>query len=206
IRLEKESRSKLSDLVRPFDNAKLNSLYDLFVPQREKSSEQRFFSDLSEDKEIEKVIDLENKVKVLDNIVYKTGQSVQTMNMLNNKCRTSFAKPEYLKKAKEANPRLYDIGCYNDNLALMLTPESDEVIRLEKESRSKLSDLVRPFDNAKLNSLYDLFVPQREKSSEQRFFSDLSRITHINAQKEKRKESFQKQTIFLETRMNESIS
>nr|GFC60323.1 hypothetical protein [Tanacetum cinerariifolium] len=46
-----------------------------------------------EDKDIEKVIDLENKVKVLDNIVNKTGQSVQTMNMLNNKCRTSFVKP-----------------------------------------------------------------------------------------------------------------
>nr|GFB36892.1 hypothetical protein [Tanacetum cinerariifolium] len=56
-----------------------------------------------EDKDIEKVIDLENKVKVLNNIVYKTGQSVQTMSMLNNKCRTSFAKPEYLKKAKQAN-------------------------------------------------------------------------------------------------------
>nr|GFC05362.1 hypothetical protein [Tanacetum cinerariifolium] len=97
------------------------------------------------------------------------------MNMLNNKCRTSFTKPKYLKKAKQANPRLYDIGCYNDNLALLLSPKSDEVIRLEKESRSKLSDLVRPFDYAKLNSLYDLFVPQREKSSEQRFFSELSR-------------------------------
>nr|GFC37391.1 hypothetical protein [Tanacetum cinerariifolium] len=116
IRLEKESRSKLSDLVRP-------------------------------------------KVKVLDNIVYKTGQSVQTMNMLNNKCRTSFVKPGYLKKAKQANSRLYDIGCYNDNLASMLNKDSDEVIRLEKESRSKLSDLVRPFDYANLNSLYDLFVP-----------------------------------------------
>nr|GEW23276.1 hypothetical protein [Tanacetum cinerariifolium] len=76
-----------------------------------------------EDKELKKVIELENKVKVLDNIVYKTGQSVQTINMLNNKCRTSFAKSKILKKAKRANPRLYDIGCYNDNLALMLTPE-----------------------------------------------------------------------------------
>nr|GFA88160.1 hypothetical protein [Tanacetum cinerariifolium] len=90
-----------------------------------------------EDKELEKVIELKNKVKFLDNIVYKTSQSVQMMNMLNNKCRTSFAKPEYLKKAKQANHRLYDIGCYNDNVALMLSPESDEVIRLEKESRSK---------------------------------------------------------------------
>nr|GEZ97021.1 hypothetical protein [Tanacetum cinerariifolium] len=86
------------------------------------------------DKEINKVIVLENKIKDLDNIVYKTGQSVQTMNMLNRNYKTSFAKHEFLKKAKRANPRLYDIGCYNDNLALMLVPESDEVIRLEKES------------------------------------------------------------------------
>nr|GEX23983.1 ribonuclease H-like domain-containing protein [Tanacetum cinerariifolium] len=52
-----------------------------------------------EDKELDKVITLENKVKVLVNIVYKTSQSVQTMNMLNSKCKMSFAKPEFLKKA-----------------------------------------------------------------------------------------------------------
>nr|GEY27380.1 putative ribonuclease H-like domain-containing protein [Tanacetum cinerariifolium] len=131
------------------------------------------------DKELDKVIALENKVKVLDNIVYKTGQSVQTMNMLNNKCRTSFAKPKFLKKAQRANPLLYDIDCYNDNLALMLAPESDEVIRLEKESRSKLSDLIRPFDYDKLNNLYDLFVPQREKyqaSPTKKYLEALKRV------------------------------
>nr|GEV90798.1 retrovirus-related Pol polyprotein from transposon TNT 1-94 [Tanacetum cinerariifolium] len=158
-----------------------------------------------EDKELEKVIELENKVKFLDNIVYKTGQSVQTMNMLNNKCRMSFAKPEYLMKAKQANPCLYDICCYNDNLALMLAPESNEVIRLENESRSKLSDLIRPFDYDKLNSLYDLFVPQREKSSEQRYFSERSRMSHINVNNEKKKDSFNKQTTLLEKRMDKSI-
>ncbi|GKD54064.1 hypothetical protein Tco_1287451 [Tanacetum coccineum] len=120
------------------------------------------------EKELEKVIALENKIKVLDDIVYKTGQSVQTMNMLNRNCKTSFVKPEFLKKAQRANPRLYDIGCYNDNLALMLAPESDETICLAQESRSKLSDLIRTFDYEKLNNLYDLFVPQCEKSSEQR--------------------------------------
>ncbi|GJS78452.1 hypothetical protein Tco_0728333 [Tanacetum coccineum] len=67
-----------------------------------------------EDKELDKVIALENKVKVLNDIVYKTGQSVQTMNMLNR--------------------------CYNDNLALMLAPDSDETIRLEKERRSNEGD------------------------------------------------------------------
>nr|GEZ26077.1 hypothetical protein [Tanacetum cinerariifolium] len=158
------------------------------------------------DKELDKVIGLANKVKVLDNIVYKTSQSVQTMNMLNNKGRTSFAKPEFLKKAQRANPRLYDMGCYNDNLALMLTPDSDEVIRLETESRSKLSNLIRSFDYDKLNNLYDLFVPQREKSSEQRYFSERSRLSHINVNNGKSKESFTKQTTLLEKRIDESIS
>nr|GEZ14272.1 uncharacterized mitochondrial protein AtMg00810-like [Tanacetum cinerariifolium] len=120
------------------------------------------------------------------------------MNMLNNKCRTSFTKPEFLKKAQRANPRLYDIGCYNDNLALMLALESDEVIRLEKESRSKLSDLNRPFDYDKLNNLYDLFVLQREKSSEQRYFSKRSRLSHTPINN--------KQTTLLEKRMDGSIS
>ncbi|GKC60054.1 hypothetical protein Tco_1087652 [Tanacetum coccineum] len=91
-----------------------------------------------EDKELDKVIALENKVKVLNDIVYKTGQSVQTINMLNRNCKTSFAKPKFLKKAQRVNPRLYDIGCYNDNLALKLAPEFDETIRLAQESRSKL--------------------------------------------------------------------
>nr|GEW71358.1 hypothetical protein [Tanacetum cinerariifolium] len=125
--------------------------------------------------------------------------------MLTNKCRTSFAKPEFLKKGQRANPRLYDIGCYNDNLDLMLAPESDEVILLEKESRSKLSDLIRPFDYTKINNLYDLFVPQREKSSEQRYFLERSRLSDTSLNNENSKESFSKQTTLLEKWMDESI-
>ncbi|GJU93239.1 hypothetical protein Tco_1317995 [Tanacetum coccineum] len=82
-------------------------------------------------------------------------------------CLIVIVKSEFFKKAQRVNPRLYDIGFYNDNLALMLSPESDETICLAQEIRSKLSDLIRPFDYDKLNNLYDLFVPQREKSPEQ---------------------------------------
>nr|GFB25744.1 hypothetical protein [Tanacetum cinerariifolium] len=156
------------------------------------------FQKTREDKKLDKVIALENKVKVLDNIVYKIGQTVQIMNMLNRNCKTSFAKPEFLKKAHKANPRLYDIGCYNDNLALMLAPKSDEVIHLEKESQSKLSDLIKPFDYQKLNNLYDLFVPQRGKSSVQRYFSERSKMSHTPVNNENSKESFNKQTTVLE--------
>ncbi|GJW25552.1 retrovirus-related pol polyprotein from transposon TNT 1-94 [Tanacetum coccineum] len=149
---------------------------------QEKEAHIKFYK-TREEKEIEKVIALENKVKALDDIIYKTSQSVQTMNMLNHNCITSFVKPEFLKKAQRANPRLYDIGFYNDNIALMLSPESDETIRLAQESRSKLSDLIRPFDYKNLNNLYDLFVPQHEKSSEQRYFSEREYhyADHMNA-------------------------
>ncbi|GKB40356.1 hypothetical protein Tco_0885298 [Tanacetum coccineum] len=85
---------------------------------QEKEAQKKFHK-TREDKDLKKVIALENKIKVWDDIVYKTGQSVQTMNMLNRNCKTSFVKPEFLKKAQRVNPRLYDIGCYNDNLALM---------------------------------------------------------------------------------------
>ncbi|GJS04487.1 retrovirus-related pol polyprotein from transposon TNT 1-94 [Tanacetum coccineum] len=68
-----------------------------------------------EDKELDKVIALENKVKVLNDIVYKTGQSVQTMNMLNRNCKTGVCKPEVppQESTKSAILELYDIdsGC-----------------------------------------------------------------------------------------------
>nr|GEW04147.1 hypothetical protein [Tanacetum cinerariifolium] len=85
------------------------------------------------------------------------------------------------------------------------SPESDEVIRLEKESRSKLSDLIRPFDYDKLNNLYDLFVSQHEKSSEQRYFLERSRLSHTPVNNGNSKESFNKQITLLEKQMDESI-
>nr|GEY44965.1 hypothetical protein [Tanacetum cinerariifolium] len=85
------------------------------------------------DKELDKVIELGNKVKVLDNIVYKTGQTVQMMNMLNNKCRMSFAKPEFLKKAQRSNPRLYDIDSLRSQLETQKTQFLKEIDRLSRE-------------------------------------------------------------------------
>ncbi|GJU29819.1 retrovirus-related pol polyprotein from transposon TNT 1-94 [Tanacetum coccineum] len=90
-------------------------------------------------------------------------------------------------------------------VALMLAPESSETIRLDKESRSKLSDLIRPFDYDQLDNLYDLFVPQREKSPEQQYFSKPSKMSHTSANNEIFKESFNKQPTLLEKRMDESI-
>nr|GEV42661.1 retrovirus-related Pol polyprotein from transposon TNT 1-94 [Tanacetum cinerariifolium] len=94
-----------------------------------------------EDNELDKVVALKNKVKVLDNIVYKTGQSVQTMNILNNKCRTSFTKPEFLKKAQIANSRLYDIGVIPTTSVskpqLKSNPIEDRVMRNNSQGKKQ---------------------------------------------------------------------
>nr|GEW78434.1 retrovirus-related Pol polyprotein from transposon TNT 1-94 [Tanacetum cinerariifolium] len=75
---------------------------------QEKKAQKKFYK-TREDKELEQVIALENKIKVLDDIVYKTGQSVQTINTLNHNCKMSFVKTEFLKKAQRVNTLLYDI-------------------------------------------------------------------------------------------------
>nr|GEY03656.1 retrovirus-related Pol polyprotein from transposon TNT 1-94 [Tanacetum cinerariifolium] len=90
------------------------SVNDTYLIEQDEHNVIKFYK-TCEDKELDKVIALENKVKVLDNIVYKTGQSVQTMNMLNRNCKQSFAKPELLKKAQRVNPRLLNAKTSNVN-------------------------------------------------------------------------------------------
>ncbi|GJX64981.1 hypothetical protein Tco_0299324 [Tanacetum coccineum] len=70
-----------------------------------------------ENKYIGKDIDFENKIKELENIVFKVGQSAQTMHMLTkpqvfyddtHKQALGYQNPFYLKKAQWIKPTLYD--------------------------------------------------------------------------------------------------
>nr|GFB50203.1 hypothetical protein [Tanacetum cinerariifolium] len=58
--------------------------------------------------------------------------------------------------------RLYDIGCYNDNLALMLSPESDEDLKAQLQDKGiVISDLKKLIEKLKGKSVDTKF----EKSS-----------------------------------------
>ncbi|GJY88697.1 hypothetical protein Tco_0503325 [Tanacetum coccineum] len=70
-----------------------------------------------ENKYQENEIDLEKKIKELDNIIYKVGQSAQTVHMLTkpqafydniHKQALRYQNPYYLKKAQRIKPNLYD--------------------------------------------------------------------------------------------------
>nr|GEV36725.1 hypothetical protein [Tanacetum cinerariifolium] len=158
--------------------------------------------EIDENKNRNKFLETSNKA-----LIEKLKGEIEDFKNKNKSLESSnnFFK-EANNKLSETNNLLYaDYKMSEAELARRNTPVSDEVIRLEKESRSKLSDLIRPFDYDKLYNQHDLFVPQREKSSEQRYFSERSRLSHTNVNNGKSKESFHKQTTLLEKRMDESI-
>nr|GEV21556.1 hypothetical protein [Tanacetum cinerariifolium] len=138
-----------------------------------------------EDKELDKVIALENKVKVLDNIVYKTDQSVQTMIMLNSKCKTSFAKPEFLKKAQRANPRLYDIALQKHAINLEIDlQQCQEKINNDKSFKENQSKEFRK-EREQYFEIQDLKAQLQDKgiainSLERKDFSKSKSVTKNN--------------------------
>ncbi|GJY96069.1 hypothetical protein Tco_0512430 [Tanacetum coccineum] len=100
-----------------------------------------------EAKNIDNEIAVEKKVKELDNIVHKMGQSAQTVHMLtkpqvfydnNLKQALGFQNPFYLKKAQQIRPMLYDGSVMAKETNVISIADSEETLMLEEESRSKM--------------------------------------------------------------------
>ncbi|GJV98663.1 hypothetical protein Tco_1553915 [Tanacetum coccineum] len=91
---------------------------------------------LKEEKDIDKMISMENQIKFLNEIVYKRSQSIQTIHMLAPKCptfngRPTFANPRYLKKAQNEIPCLYAIPHDQSDPANRLVPDREETQTLD---------------------------------------------------------------------------
>ncbi|GJR61708.1 retrovirus-related pol polyprotein from transposon TNT 1-94 [Tanacetum coccineum] len=93
-----------------------------------------------EAKNIDNEIALEKKVKKLDNIVHKMGQSAQTVHMLtkpqvfydnNLKQALGFQNPFYLKKAQQIRPMLYDGSVISKETSVISIADSEEALMLE---------------------------------------------------------------------------
>nr|GEV09607.1 hypothetical protein [Tanacetum cinerariifolium] len=141
---------------------------------------------------------LEQKVKELNNIVFKRNQFVQTVHMLtkpqffyDNSTRQAlgFQNPCYLKRAQQLEPKLYDGSVIQKTDAIVIR-DSEETLMLEDEIRSKMLQKqnepmmsekkvnTKLVDYAALNQLLKdfetRFVPQTELSAEQAFWSRYS--------------------------------
>ncbi|GJW34939.1 integrase, catalytic region, zinc finger, CCHC-type containing protein [Tanacetum coccineum] len=164
------------------------SLFKTFTVFKNESKEK-------ENKYMENEIDLEKKIKELDNIVYKVGQSAQTVHMLTkpqafydntHKQALGYQNPFYLRKAQRIKPTLYDGAVISKTHVAMPVIDDEETLILEEESRSKMFEKAKdpeviakkishkPIDYEKLNSLIEdfetRFSPQQELSVEQAFF------------------------------------
>nr|GEV20720.1 retrovirus-related Pol polyprotein from transposon TNT 1-94 [Tanacetum cinerariifolium] len=146
-----------------------------------------------EDKFLDKEVDLEAKIKDLENILLKKDQTVQTMHVLNpkpdlfyhpnQKMALGYPNPSYLKKAQ-----LKQKSLYNGNLLLEehdppAVYDSEETLELAQESREKMRLLkkeIKPTNYAKINHLSRVFVPQMTKSKEELFLSNVSNMVTIS--------------------------
>ncbi|GJV29323.1 retrovirus-related pol polyprotein from transposon TNT 1-94 [Tanacetum coccineum] len=152
-----------------------------------------------EDKYMENEIDLEKKIKELDNILFKVGQSAQTVHMLTkpqafydniHKQALGYQNPFHIRKAQRIKPTLYDGIVMSNKYVAMPMIDDEETLILEEESRSKMSEKTKdpevinkknshkPIDYKKLNRLTDdfrkHFTPQQELSAEQAFWLRMS--------------------------------
>ncbi|GJW30714.1 retrovirus-related pol polyprotein from transposon TNT 1-94 [Tanacetum coccineum] len=109
---------------------------------QEKDSLMKTVSDLKNDlkmeenRNIDREIALEKKIKQLDNIIFKRGQSAQTVHMMtkskicydhSTKQAIGFEKPFYLKKVRESKPKLYD-GNVILKMDTVVIPDYDETL------------------------------------------------------------------------------
>ncbi|GKB81151.1 retrovirus-related pol polyprotein from transposon TNT 1-94 [Tanacetum coccineum] len=174
---------------------------NLFEQMQEKESLMKTVSDLKNDlkmeenRNIEREIALEKKIKQLDNIMYKRGQSAQTVHMMtkskicydhSTKQAIGFEKPFYLKRARESMPKLYD-GNTILKMDAIVIPDSDETLMLREESRSKMllkeqdpmlvkhKVNTKPINYAILNNdYYKRFVRQSDLYSEHAYWKATS--------------------------------
>nr|GEW14741.1 hypothetical protein [Tanacetum cinerariifolium] len=81
---------------------------------------------------------------------------------------------EHLKKAIKAQPKIYDGEKLKSTKLKVNLPNYNETFEDAKENRLKMIDKMIQLDYAKLNALYESFVPQTEIPVEQTYFSSPS--------------------------------
>ncbi|GJV29068.1 hypothetical protein Tco_1385516 [Tanacetum coccineum] len=139
------------------------------------------------EKNITEIVDLEKTKKELETIVFKVGQSAQTMHMLikpqifydeTHKTDLGNQNPLYLSQARRQQPALYNGNVLIDKRNPVSVSDSKETLILVEESRLKMLEKqtvvnTKPIDYSKLNKLYEFFVPQTQLSAEQLYWSSI---------------------------------
>nr|GEW61335.1 hypothetical protein [Tanacetum cinerariifolium] len=148
---------------------------------------------IRENELLDKQIQLENTIKELDNILVKTGQSIQTMHMLSPKPDSFYHTEQkmalgyqnlfYLKQALQKPPSLYNGKVLLEKYDPPIMFNSEETLELSQESRFKMKLLNKEIKSAsytKINYLLRVFVSQTAKPCEEMYFSNTSKTANVS--------------------------
>nr|GEX11825.1 copia protein [Tanacetum cinerariifolium] len=148
---------------------------------------------IHKDELLDKQIQLEKRIKELDNILVKTGQSIQTIHMLlpkpdsfyhtEQKMALGYQNPFYLKQAQKKQQSLYDGKVLFEKHDPPFVHDSKETLQLAQESRQKMKQLnkeIKPVNYTKINHLSGVFVSQMAKSREELYFSNTSKTANVS--------------------------
>nr|GEX64264.1 retrotransposon protein, putative, Ty1-copia subclass [Tanacetum cinerariifolium] len=152
-----------------------------------------FEESFAPDELLDKQIQLEKRIKELDNILVKTGQSIQTIRMLSpkpdsfyhteQKMDLGYQNPFYLKQAQKKQHSLYDGKVLLEKHDPPVVHDSEEILQLAQESRLKIEQLnkeIKPANYTKINHISGVFVSQTAKSSEELYFSNNSKTANVS--------------------------
>nr|GEU73888.1 retrovirus-related Pol polyprotein from transposon TNT 1-94 [Tanacetum cinerariifolium] len=148
---------------------------------------------IREDELLDKQIQLEKRIKELDNILVKTGQSIQTIHMLSpkpdlfyhteQKMAFGYQNPFYLKQAQKKQQSLYDGKVLLEKHDPPVVHDSEETLQLAQESRLKMKQLnkeIKPANYTKINYLSGVFVSQMAKLHEELYFSNTFKTANVS--------------------------
>nr|GFC68560.1 hypothetical protein [Tanacetum cinerariifolium] len=137
----------------------------------EEKKKLKFDFKIHENELLDKQIQLEKKIKELDNILVKTGQSIQTIHMLSSKPDSFYHTEQkmafgyqnlfYLKQAQQKQQSLYDGKVLFEKHDPPDVHYSEETLQLAQESRKKMKQLnkeIKPANYTKINHLSGVFV------------------------------------------------
>nr|GFA13192.1 hypothetical protein [Tanacetum cinerariifolium] len=115
---------------------------------------------------LDKQIQLEKKIKELNNIFLKTGQSIQMIHMLSpkpdsfyhteQKMALGYQNPFYLKHAQKKQQSLYDGKVLLEKHDSPVVHDLEETLQLAQESRKKMKQLnkeIKPANYTTINHL-----------------------------------------------------
>nr|GEW46704.1 hypothetical protein [Tanacetum cinerariifolium] len=145
------------------------------------------------DELLDNQIQLEKKVKGLNNILLKTGQSIQMIHMLSpkpnsfyhteQKMALGYQNPFYLKQAQKKQQSLYVRKVLLEKHDPLVVHDSEETLQLAQESREKMKQLnkeIKPANYTKINHLSGFFDPQTAMSREELYFSNISKMANVS--------------------------